>query len=80
MGIFVTIHKLKSRIGEDGFDFLVGLGEFVAAEFYECLRTLQLFAESVDVELVVFHLSYDGLEFFYCCFVFHFLIVVLRVI
>ena len=65
----------KSRVGKYGFYLLVSLGEFASAQFDKCLRTLQLFAESIDVEFVVFHLADDGLKFFYCFFVFHCLVV-----
>lgn len=62
----------KSILAEEFFDFLIGLGEFVLAEFHQGLGTLQLLGELVDIELIILHSFYNLLKLSYGLLIFHF--------
>lgn len=54
-----------------GLNVLVGFGQLVLACLYEALRSLELLAQAVNVQFIVFHLGNDVLQLSYRFFVFH---------
>ncbi len=60
-------------LSQNLLDFLIGLGEFVLAQADEFLGLFQLFCHGVDIQLVIFHFSHDGLYLSHGLFIIEFL-------